>query len=118
MNHTMKNVIRAIGVAAGLAAAVWALRDRMLPDPLPPDESPPKFRTGAPDHDDTNAPASDPDDLTAVNGIGPAYASRLNEAGITTLDDLAAATAADVAEAANTTESAAAGWIDDAAALR
>lgn len=115
MNHTMKNVVRAIGVAAGLAAAVWALRDRMLPDPLPPDDSPPKFRTGVTREDQDGGQE---DDLTAVNGIGPAYASRLAEAGIRTLADLAAAEPAHVAEAANTTESTATGWIDDAASLR
>jgi predicted flap endonuclease-1-like 5' DNA nuclease len=30
-----------------------------------------------------------PDDLTAIDGIGPAYAGRLNEAGITTFSQLA-----------------------------
>lgn len=31
-----------------------------------------------------------PDDLTQINGIGPVYASRLNEAGIMTFSQLAA----------------------------
>lgn len=108
MNHTMKNVIRAAGVVAGLAAAAWALRDRMLPDPHPPTEEHPRFRTGVPA---TNAP----DDLTAVRGIGPAYAGRLANAGINTIADLATADPAEVAEIAGTTDSTAARWIADAA---
>jgi len=110
MNHTMKNVIRFAGVVAGLAAAAWALRDRMLPDPHPPTENPPKFRTGS-------AGAIDNDDLTEIKGIGPAYADRLVTAGITTYAILAKSDAAFVAEIAGTTESAASNWVAAAAEL-
>lgn len=39
------------------------------------------------------APTNNSDDLTKINGIGPTFAKRLNEAGITTYQALAAATA-------------------------
>ncbi len=38
------------------------------------------------------------DDLTAINGIGPTFANRLNEAGITTYGELAALTAEQLKE--------------------
>jgi large subunit ribosomal protein L21 len=48
-----------------------------------------------------NEPNAAPaDDLTQINGIGPAFASRLNEAGITTFADLANQSPEEVREAA------------------
>lgn len=44
--------------------------------------------------------ASAADDLTQINGIGPAFASRLNEAGITTFADLANQSPEELREAA------------------
>ena len=55
------------------------------------------------------------DDLTEVKGIGPAFAARLAEIQILTFADLAAADPAVIAEAANTSDSAATAWIEDAA---
>lgn len=40
------------------------------------------------------------DDLTKISGIGPAFARRLNEAGVTSYSDLAAMTADEVRERA------------------
>jgi predicted flap endonuclease-1-like 5' DNA nuclease len=104
----MKNAIRIAGVVAGLAAAAWALRDRMLPDPEPPTSNPPRFRTGGSTSDD---------DLTRIKGVGPAFATRLADAGIGSFAALAAEDAASVAEIANTTEAAAERWIDAASDL-
>lgn len=101
----MKRVIRSIGIVAGLAAAIWVMRDRLLPDPPPPTDSPPRFRTGG----------TSGDDLTRIKGIGPAFATRLSDAGITSFTALAAGDAATIAEIANTTETTAQRWIDDAA---
>ena len=61
-------------------------------------------------------PAADVD-LTAVKGIGTAHAEQLNEAGIHTLAQLAAADPVVVADATDTSESAAESWIEQAAAL-
>jgi len=59
-------------------------------------------------------PAGDPVD--EITGIGPTYAERLGEVGIRTVDDLAAADAATVADAAQASESRAADWIERAQA--
>jgi polyhydroxyalkanoate synthase len=55
-------------------------------------------------------------DLESVNGIGPAYAGRLREAGIDGLAALAAADPEAVAEAAEVPVSRAEDWIDQAGA--
>ncbi|PSQ56242.1 hypothetical protein BRD22_06360 [Halobacteriales archaeon SW_8_68_21] len=49
-----------------------------------------------------------------IKGIGPAYAERLASIGIETVDDLAGADAAEVAEGASVGEKRAATWIDRA----
>lgn len=103
----MKNAIRIAGVVAGLAAAAWAVRDRMLPAPEAPTDTPPKFRRGS-------TPTGD--DLTEIKGIGPAFAARLTEAGIASYGDLARQDAEVVAEAVNTTPATAQRWIDAAIA--
>lgn len=106
MNHTIKNVIRFAGVVAGLAAAAWALRDRMLPDPQPPSETHAQFRSGT---------VVAGDDLTEIKGIGPAFAGRLADADITTFERLASSDAATIAEIAKTTEAVAKRWVSSAA---
>ena len=110
MNQPLKQFLRIGGVVVGLGAAVWALRDKLLPAPAMPDEPPPRFRTGGAD------PVVAADDLTEVKGIGPVYAERLIDAGITTFAELTSADAAAVAEAAGVSESMAEGWLEQAAA--
>ncbi len=106
MNHAAKNLFRVAGVVVGLGAAVWALRDRMLPAPEIHDESPPKFRTGG-----------GTDDLTTVKGIGPVYADRLSASGIHSFSDLAGAEAQHVADVAATSVSVAETWVRSADSL-
>ena len=107
MNHTMKNAIRIAGIVAGFAAAAWAVRDRMLPAPEAPTDTPPRFRTGV---------EAAVDDLTEIKGIGPAFASRLAEADVASFSDLAQQEPDAVAEAVNTTPETAQRWIDAATA--
>ena len=109
MNQPLKQFLRIGGVVVGLGAAVWALRDKLLPAPAIPDEPPPRFRTGG------ASPVAAADDLTEVKGIGPVYAERLVEAGITTFAQLADADVAAVAGAAGVSESKAEGWLEQAA---
>jgi predicted flap endonuclease-1-like 5' DNA nuclease len=52
--------------------------------------------------------------VDVLNGIGPAYAERLENAGIETVGDLAAADAATLAEEADIAEGRIQGWIDQA----
>ncbi len=112
MNRTLKNVLRVAGIAVGVGAAAWAMRHRLLPAPNVPEEPPARFRTGP---DTVQETAADADDLTEITGIGPVYAGRLAEAGITSFDGLAATSAAGVASAAGVSESTAAEWTDRAA---
>ena len=113
MNRTVKQLLRLAGVAAGIAAAAWALRHRLVPEPDIPEEPPPRFRTGPVAYE----PAPQPDELTEVKGIGPAYASRLRTAGITSIAALARADAAEVASLIGVSERLAGSWIEQAAAL-
>jgi predicted flap endonuclease-1-like 5' DNA nuclease len=110
MNKPLKQFLRIGGVIVGLGAAVWALRDKLLPAPEIPEGPPPRFRTG-----DTSTPSSD--DLTAVKGIGPVYAERLVEAGIASFANLVSADAATVSEAAGVSASTAASWMEQATSL-
>jgi large subunit ribosomal protein L21 len=113
MNNTAKNLIRIAGVVAGLAAAVWAMRDRLLPAPEVPEGPPPRFREAPP----REASPAEPGDLTTIKGIGPVTARKLADAGIVTLRGLADADASTVANAAGTNEAASKAWIDAAKSL-
>ena len=112
MNKPLRNLLRVAGIAIGVGAAVWAMRDKLLPAPNVPDEPPPRFRTGP-----EEPVAADGDDLTVIKGIGPVYASRLVQAGIITFAELAKAAAPGVATAAGVSEGIAAAWIEQASAL-
>ncbi|MEN8113080.1 MAG: helix-hairpin-helix domain-containing protein [Actinomycetota bacterium] len=110
MNQPLKQILRIGGVVVGLGAAVWAMRDKLLPAPEIPDGPPPRFRTG-----DGAEPNSD--GLTSINGVGPVYADRLQKAGIASLADLAAAGIDEISEAAGVSNSTATAWMEQAAAL-
>ncbi len=113
MNNTAKNLIRIAGVVAGLGAAVWALRDRLLPAPEVHDEPPPRFRTAT-----TPAPASEStDDLTEIKGIGPVKAGKLRDAGIDSFAKLESMTPDELADTGHTSTATARAWIEAAAEL-
>jgi len=67
------------------------------------------------DADDAE-PATDgsTESVETITGIGPAYASRLEEFGIETVGELAAADAAEVAEGIDVSESRVSDWIERA----
>lgn len=109
MKDPLKTLLRVAGVMAGLAAAAWALRDRLLPVPAIPEGPPPRFRT--------EPEAAPPDDLTTVKGIGPARATRLNEAGFRTIAALIDAGPEAVGEAAGVSAETAAKWLQSAKSL-
>lgn len=94
----MRRFFRLLGFLSVLGAAAWAMRDRFISLTLPREPEPPSFRSPPVEAvRPTSAPSTvaghatdGPDDLTKVDGVGPVYASRLNEAGITTYGQLAA----------------------------
>ena len=104
----MKKVAKVLGVVGGVAAVLWAMRDRLVSIAAPKEPEPPRFRV---------AEAAQPaDDLTELSGIGPVFATRLAQAGIATFSALAVATPERVAEATGATEAKATDWIEQAAA--
>ena len=63
----------------------------------------------------TEEDAGSDEPVDVLNGIGPAYADRLADAGVETVGDLASADPAELAEAADIAEGRIQGWIDQAA---
>ena len=114
MNNTAKNLIRFAGVVAGLAAAAWAMRDRLLPSPEIHEEPPPRFRDAP---RPTAASAADRDDLTAIKGVGPVMSAKLIDAGITSIAEVAKADPAALSEDIGVTEATATRWIESAKTL-
>jgi predicted flap endonuclease-1-like 5' DNA nuclease len=110
MNNTAKNLIRISGVIVGLGAAAWALRDRLLPSPEIHDEEPPRFR-------DVSQAASTKDTLTDIRGVGPATADKLNNAGVTTIAEVAQMGPEDLGSAVGVSAAAAGKWIESAKTL-
>lgn len=108
----MKRLARIVGVLGGVAAVVWAMRERFVSIATPREPEPPTFRV-------VTSPSipprpSDPDDLTEVNGIGPVFARRLMEGGISTFTELAAASPDRLAELTGVPESRVTDWISQA----
>jgi predicted flap endonuclease-1-like 5' DNA nuclease len=98
----MKKLLRLALLLGILWTILWVTRDRLLPAPPPPAAHPPPFRHPEPAQA-TTAPApveatDEPDDLSAIKGIGPVYKTRLAEMGITTFSGLLGADSEAVAE--------------------
>lgn len=114
----MRKTIRFIGFVAGVGAVAYLLRDRFVRIPEEPGP-PPHFRVPSPNGQAEDAPAATAaalaDDLTEITGIGPVYAGRLAEAGISSFSDLAAADAEALAETIDVTPDQVADWVSQAA---
>lgn len=123
----MKRIVRILSFAAGVAALIWAMRDRFISLALPREPQPPAFRhpedhpnvphrPHQPPHFQPEVPATDGklDDLREIKGIGPVFAAGLADMGITTFSDLSESRVADVAAKLETAESRVADWIDQA----
>ena len=103
---------RVIAVIAGIAALVWAMRDRFISLVVPREPEPPTFRVAPPRPAAPAAPEQE--DLTVIAGIGPVYQSRLYAAGFDTLAAVAEASAAELSKAAQVPEGRAADWVSKA----
>ncbi|MDJ0925377.1 MAG: helix-hairpin-helix domain-containing protein [Acidimicrobiia bacterium] len=105
----LKRLIRFAALVTVVVTVVWLTREKMLPTPHVPHEPPPHYRSTPP-------PAPQPDDLTEIKGIGPVYASRLSDMGITTFRTLADANPETIATALGLSLESAADWASQAAA--
>jgi predicted flap endonuclease-1-like 5' DNA nuclease len=101
----MNRVWKIVGIVGGIAALVWAMRDRFISVATSREPEPPSFRT--PKHEN-GAP------IEAIEGIGPVFARRLGAAGIGDVGRLASASPDLVAEAAGVSGARARAWIDQA----
>ncbi len=106
----MKRILRLIGLVAAIVVVVWLTREHLLPTPRVPKDSPPHYRSTPP------PPPHDPDDLTAIKGIGPVYAARLEDIGIRSFRGLAETDADTIADSIGTTADAVHDWIVQAKA--
>ena len=127
----MRRIARIFGLLGGIGAVIWAMRDRFVSVAISREPEPPAFRAVNPNGGRPQTPPPAPkqaphtasdateeeSELTEVNGIGPVYANRLNEAGIRSLGDLSSSRAEQVAEAAEVPLSRAIGWIEAARGL-
>lgn len=103
---------KVIGLVGGALAILWAMRDRLVSIAAPQDPEPPRFRVVPP----PPAPTAN-DDLTSITGIGPVFAGRLRDAGITTYADVARAGASRLAAVTGASETRAAEWVTAASVL-
>lgn len=90
-----------------MGAAAWVMRDRFVSIAIPREPDRPVFKTPPTEVEQS-------DDLTAISGIGPVFARRLHEAGISSYSGLAAETDARIAESLNIAESRVSGWREQA----
>lgn len=109
---TVNRIGKVLGFVGGALAILWAMRDRLVSIAAPQDPEPPRFRVVPP----SPSPAA-VDDLTVINGIGPVFAGRLRDAGITSFADVSAAGPSRLAEVTGSSESRAAEWIVAATAF-
>lgn len=97
----MKRVAKVIGFLGGAIAVIWAMRDRFISVATSREPQPPAFKASSP---------SPP--VTSIDGIGPVFAQRLTDAGISDVDSLATSSPDRVAEAASVSAARARSWID------
>ena len=121
----MKKLARFFGLIGGIGAIAYLLRDRLISLTAPREPEPPRFQPMP--AADRPAPGSDAqagaestgggttDDLTVILGIGPSYAGRLADAGVTTFAELAGRDPAELAQAIDVAESKVSGWVTEAA---
>lgn len=100
----VKKLAKVVGLIGAAAAVLWAMRDRFVSVATSREPELPTFRT----------PASVSTTVDAIDGIGPVFARRLNQAGIDDVPTLAKASPDSVAEAAGVSAARAKDWIEKA----
>ena len=113
----VRKVIRFFGVLAGLGTVIWVMRDRFISLALPREPEPPTFRVAPHPPLPTEEVPAENDDLTIIKGVGPVYAARLEDAGITTLAGLSSADAETLAGTIDVPSARVSDWIEEATFL-
>jgi Helix-hairpin-helix domain len=108
---------RLLGLLAGIAALVWAMRDRFISLVVPREPEPPTFRVAPPPPAAPTGTEPGNEDLTVIAGIGPVYQSRLHSAGFGTVAAVAEASPDELASAAQVPVGRATEWVRKAAAV-
>lgn len=101
MNRKRLLVLVGLGIVAAVALGRWMRREAVeveIDEPRPPDRA----------DDDRSSVV----DLESIEGIGPAYAERLREAGVADGADLAAADAETLAAETGIAEGRIRNWIE------
>ena len=105
----IKKLAKVVGLVGGVAALLWAMRDRFISVATSREPEAPTFRV---------APSESPElSIDTVAGIGPVFADRLKQAGLDSVRRLATASPDTVAEAARVSGARARSWISQASAL-
>lgn len=102
----VSKVAKIVGFVGGIAALVWAMRDRFISVAVSREPEPPAFK---------NPPEADSAEvagLESINGIGPTYADRLRAAGYTVPADLAGADPEEIAKIAGVGTTRASSWLE------
>jgi predicted flap endonuclease-1-like 5' DNA nuclease len=99
-------VVKVVGILGGVAALIWAMRDRFVSVAVSREPVPPAFKVG------DRRPGPGPVDQ--IEGIGPVFAQRLASAGIGDIATLARSSPDAVAEAAGVSAARARTWIGHA----
>lgn len=100
----VKKLAKVFGLIGAAAAVLWAMRDRFVSVATSREPELPTFRT--PDDSDSA--------VDAIDGIGPVFARRLNQTGISSVAQLAEASPDLVAEAAGVSAARSRAWIESA----
>ena len=108
--RVIAKIFKLATAAALLTTIVWLTREHLLPTPHVSHEPPPHYRSTPP------LPETDPDDLTAIKGIGPVYADKLHHIGFTTFRALAEARPENVATELSLSSDMVSDWIAQARA--
>ncbi|HSM43387.1 MAG TPA: helix-hairpin-helix domain-containing protein [Acidimicrobiia bacterium] len=108
----MRKLGKIIALLGGAIAVLWAMRDRLVSIAAPQEPEPPRFKVVPP----VTSSLPEEDDLTSITGIGPVFAGRIRDAGITTFSDVATAGAAKLAEITGASASRASDWVAQASA--
>ncbi|MCP4303838.1 MAG: hypothetical protein GY788_02950 [bacterium] len=104
----IRKLFRFAALVALASAIVWLTREHLLPTPRVSHEPAPHYRSTPP------PPQAVPDDLTAIKGIGPAYARKLTDLGIKSFRGLSELAPDAVADDLGTSPGTVAGWVAQA----